>query len=55
VFARPGLGTTLLEAILERNYPVVQGCVFVIAVLYVVVNTLVDLAYGIADPRIRHA
>jgi ABC-type dipeptide/oligopeptide/nickel transport system permease component len=55
VFARPGLGTTLLAAILERNYPVVQGSVLVIAVVYVVVNTLVDLAYGLADPRIRHA
>lgn len=55
VFARPGLGTTLLEAILERNYPVVQGTVLVIAVIYVVVNILVDLAYGLADPRIRRA
>jgi peptide/nickel transport system permease protein len=53
VFARPGLGLTLLDAINERNYPVVQGCVFVIAVIYVVVNTGVDLAYGLADPRIR--
>ena len=55
VFARPGLGTTLLDAILERNYPVVQGSVLVIAAIYVGVNTLVDLAYGLADPRIRHA
>jgi ABC-type dipeptide/oligopeptide/nickel transport system permease component len=55
VFARPGLGLTLLDAIAERNYPVVQGCVLVIAVIYVVVNTLVDLAYGLADPRIRRA
>jgi ABC-type dipeptide/oligopeptide/nickel transport system permease component len=53
VFARPGLGQTLLDAISERNYPVVQGTVLVIAVIYVVVNTLVDLAYGLADPRIR--
>lgn len=53
VFARPGLGTTLLEAILERNYPVVQGTVLVIAMIYVAVNILVDLAYGLADPRIR--
>lgn len=53
VFARPGLGLTLLDAIAERNYPVVQGTVFVIAVIYVAVNTLVDLAYGLADPRIR--
>jgi peptide/nickel transport system permease protein len=55
VFARPGLGTTLLAAILERNYPVVQGSVLVIAAIYVAVNTLVDLTYGIADPRIRNA
>jgi ABC-type dipeptide/oligopeptide/nickel transport system permease component len=55
VFARPGLGLTLLEAITERNYPVVQGAVLVIAVLYVVVNVLVDLAYGLTDPRIRRA
>jgi ABC-type dipeptide/oligopeptide/nickel transport system permease component len=54
VFARPGIGATLLDAILERNYPVVQGSVLAIAVVYVVVNTLVDLAYGLADPRIRH-
>ena len=53
VFSRPGLGTLLLDAIFERNYPVVQGTVLVIAVIYVVVNTLVDLAYGFADPRIR--
>ena len=53
VFARPGLGSTLLAAISERNYPVVQGCVLVIAVIYVVVNIGVDLAYGLADPRIR--
>ena len=55
VFARPGLGTLLIEGIQERNYPVVQGTVLVIAVFYVTVNMLVDLAYGLADPRIRRA
>lgn len=55
IFARPGLGLTLLDAIFERDYPMVQGIVFVIAVIYIAVNTLVDLAYGLADPRIRHA
>jgi len=55
VFARPGIGLLLLDGIAERNYPVVQGCVLVIAVLYVTINLLVDLAYGIADPRIRRA
>jgi peptide/nickel transport system permease protein len=53
VFARPGLGTTLLDAIKERNYPVVQGTVLVVAGIYVIVNILVDIAYGLADPRIR--
>jgi peptide/nickel transport system permease protein len=55
VFARPGLGLTLLDAIAERNYPVVQGCVLVIAAIYVVVNIAIDVAYGIADPRLRRA
>ncbi|MDQ3339405.1 MAG: ABC transporter permease [Myxococcota bacterium] len=54
VFSRPGLGSTLLQAILERNYPVVQGTVLVIATIYVLVNILVDFAYGLVDPRIRH-
>lgn len=53
VFARPGLGTLLLEGISERNYPLIQGSVLVIAVIYVSVNLVVDLAYGFADPRIR--
>ena len=55
VFARPGLGSTLVEAIRERNYPVVQGAVLVIAAIYVAVNLAVDLGYGLADPRIRRA
>jgi len=53
IFGRPGLGTLLLEAIARRDYRVVQGCTLVIAVIYVSVNLLVDLTYGLADPRIR--
>jgi peptide/nickel transport system permease protein len=53
VFARPGIGTLLLEAISQRDYRVVQGCTLVIAISYVTVNLLVDLCYGLADPRIR--
>jgi ABC-type dipeptide/oligopeptide/nickel transport system permease component len=53
VFSRPGIGLLLLDAIAERNYPVVQGCVLCIAVLYVAINLLVDIGYGLADPRIR--
>ncbi len=55
VFARPGLGSLLLAAIRERNYPVVQGCVLVIAASYVLVNIAVDVAYGLIDPRVRRA
>lgn len=55
IFARPGVGTLLYDAIRQRNYPVIQGCVLVVAVAYVAVNLAVDLAYGMADPRIRRA
>ena len=54
VFGRPGLGRTLAEAIVYKDYPVVQGMVIVSAALYTVVNLAVDLAYGYLDPRIHH-
>ena len=54
VFARPGLGRLIYQAIAERNYPVVQGAVLVVVVLFVVVNLVVDLSYSAIDPRIRH-
>ncbi|MEP6657742.1 MAG: ABC transporter permease [Betaproteobacteria bacterium] len=54
VFARPGLGRLIYQAISERNYPVVQGAVLVVVVLFVGVNLLVDLSYSAIDPRIRH-
>lgn len=54
IFDWPGLGSLLLEGIRGRDYPVVQGCVLVIAVTYVTVNLATDLAYGWFDPRIRH-
>jgi peptide/nickel transport system permease protein len=53
IFERPGLGTLFLEAFFDRDIPVVQGCVLVIAVVYVSVNLLVDLLYGVVDPRVR--
>ena len=53
IFDWPGLGTLLLEAIYGRDYPLVQGCILVIALTYVGVNLLTDLAYGWIDPRIR--
>lgn len=53
IFERPGIGTLFLEAFLDRDIPVVQGCVLVIATLYVTINLALDLAYGMVDPRVR--
>jgi ABC-type dipeptide/oligopeptide/nickel transport system permease component len=53
VFSRPGLGSLILEAIRQRNYPMIQGCVFVVALITVSMNVFIDVAYGLADPRIR--
>lgn len=53
VFSWPGLGKLTIDAILRRDYPVVQGTVLVISVTYVLVNMLTDMVYGIVDPRIR--
>lgn len=54
VFSRPGLGRLYVTAIAERDYPLIQGCILVIASGVVLVNLLVDISYGIIDPRIRH-
>ncbi len=53
VFARPGIGTLLLEAIAKRDYALVQGCVIVVALGYVLVNLAVDILYTAIDPRVR--
>ena len=53
VFQRPGLGTLLVDSVFARDYPVVQGVVLVIAVLFVLTNLAVDLTYHYLDPRIR--
>ena len=54
IFAVPGLGRMLLTAITQRDYALVQGAVLVVAVVFVAVNTLVDVLYGWLDPRIRY-
>ncbi len=53
IFEREGLGTLFLDAFFARDIPVVQGCVLVVALLYVGVNLAVDVAYGLVDPRVR--
>jgi peptide/nickel transport system permease protein len=52
VFTLPGLGRLMVDSVLSRDYPVVQGCLLFTAVVYVVVNLLVDLCYPIFDPRV---
>ena len=54
IFSWPGLGRLTLEAIQTRDYPLVQGCVLVIAVSYLMVNLMTDLLYRLVDPRIRY-
>jgi ABC-type dipeptide/oligopeptide/nickel transport system permease component len=54
VFAYPGIGRFLVQAILSRDYPAVQGVVLVIALSYVLVNLVVDLAYAALDPRVAY-
>jgi len=53
IFAWPGIGRLLIQSIGFRDYPMVQGCILLIAVTYVSVNLLTDLLYGVLDPRIR--
>jgi peptide/nickel transport system permease protein len=54
VFVMPGLGNLVVQSISRRDYPVIEGVVLFVAVVYVLVNLLVDLLYGIIDPRIRY-
>ena len=52
VFTLPGLGRLMVDSVLSRDYPVIQGCLLFTAVVYVVVNLVVDLCYPIFDPRV---
>ena len=55
LFAMPGIGRMLVTAINQRNYPVVQAGILVVAVLFILVNLVTDLLYGVLDPRIAEA
>jgi peptide/nickel transport system permease protein len=55
IFGLPGMGRLMLNAINFRDYPLVQVLVFLIAVMVVTINILVDLSYGLIDPRVRYA
>ena len=54
IFAWPGIGRLLIQAINQRDYPVVQGTILAISFGYILVNLLTDIAYSLADPRIRY-
>jgi peptide/nickel transport system permease protein len=55
VFSRPGLGRLVVGGILAKDFPLVQGAVLFVAVAYVLINVVVDVAYAMVDPRIRVA
>jgi peptide/nickel transport system permease protein len=54
IFSLPGMGRLLVQAIVARDFPIVQGAVLLAAVTFVLTNLFVDVAYGLADPRIRY-
>ena len=54
IFAWPGVGRLLIQAINFRDYPLVQGCILFISLTYVMMNLITDLTYGLLDPRIRY-
>jgi ABC-type dipeptide/oligopeptide/nickel transport system permease component len=53
VFARPGIGRLLVQAVLEKDFPVVQGVVAVTTAAFVLVNVAIDIAYSLIDPRVQ--
>ena len=55
IFSWPGIGTWLIQSIGRRDYPVLQGGILLVSSVVMPVNILVDLIYGVLNPRIRHA
>ena len=53
VFAFGGIGSFMAQAVFTRDFPVIQGGILFLAVVFVVVNLIVDLSYGLIDPRVR--
>jgi dipeptide transport system permease protein len=55
IFAWPGIGKWLIESIGRRDYPAVQGGILLISIIVIAVNLIVDVLYGVINPRIRHS
>jgi peptide/nickel transport system permease protein len=53
VFGIPGVGRLVVDSVVMRDYPMIQGSILVVAGVFVLINTLTDILYGIIDPRIR--
>ena len=53
VFGLPGVGNLVVNAVLRRDYPVIQGALLIIAALYVLINFAIDLLYAVVDPRVK--
>jgi peptide/nickel transport system permease protein len=54
IFVLPGMGLMMLEAVNQRDYPVITGVFLVVGVAVMLINLVVDLSYGLLDPRVRH-
>ena len=54
VFNIPGLGRLTIDAVLRRDYPIIQGVILIFSGAYVIVNLVIDLSYTVLDPRIRY-
>ena len=54
LFSWPGVGSLLIDSVFQRDIPTVQGCILMIVMFFLLINTLVDLAYVVIDPRIRY-
>jgi len=54
VFAYPGIGRLAVQAILQKNYPVIQGVILVVSISFVLINLLIDIIYAYIDPRVRY-
>jgi peptide/nickel transport system permease protein len=54
VFAIPGVGRLVVDAILRRDYPIIQGVILMFSAWYVLINLAVDISYTLFDPRIRY-
>jgi peptide/nickel transport system permease protein len=54
VFGLPGVGNLVVSAVIRRDYPVIQGALLAVAMIYVVINFLIDLLYTVLDPRVKY-